>query len=150
MSDNWIIIIPGEPNYVPPRDAQERAVSLFKSFAPRADEIRMEVSDAIRFIDCGANFSAIFCPHCRKEVSIDWWQEAMKGEAEAGFPLNQRMLPCCAASATLHDLKYDWPQGFARFSLEVMNAGIGDLSPEQLTSLEQALECPIRKILQHF
>lgn len=80
---------------------------------------------------------------------MDWWQGAMDEKLEAGHPFNQRMLPCCAASATLHDLKYDWPQGFARFSLEVMNTGVGDLLPEQLASLEHTLRCRICKILQH-
>lgn len=44
----------------------------------------------------------------------------------------------------------NWPQGFACFSLEVVNAGSGNLSPEQLASFEHALGCRIRKIPQHF
>ena len=130
MSDNWIIIIPEAPDHVPSEDAQDRAVALFRSFAPDADEIKKEVSEAIRFIDCGGNFSRIVCPHCGKEVDQGWWDGAMDEEYAAG-------------------LTYDWPQGFARFSLEAMNAGIGDLSPEHLAMFETALGCRVRKVLQH-
>ena len=149
MSDNWIIVIPESPTHVPAEDMQAKAVSLFRELAPSADEIKNEVSDTIRFIDCGANLSRVICPHCRKELDIEWWQDLMDEEAEAGFPLRKFELPCCSAS-TKHDrLEYDWPQGFARFSVEAMNPGIPDLSPKQLADFESVLGCRVRKILQH-
>jgi hypothetical protein len=148
MSDNWIIIIPEEAAHVPSEDAQERAVALFRHIAPQADEVKKEVSPEVRFIDCGGNLSRIFCPHCGAELEMDWWQEQMDEEVEAGFPIRNISLSCCGHSSSLQTLRYDWPQGFARFSVEAMNPGIPDLSEEQLAEFEQTLGCPVRKVLQ--
>lgn len=149
MSDNWIIVIPEEPDYVPGEVAQDRAVALFRQFAPHADDVRSEVSDEIRFIDCGANLSRIICPHCRADLETEWWQDLMDEESEAGFPFREVPLPCCGHAGSLRTLSYDWPQGFARFSVEAMNAGIGDLSDGQLAEFARVLGCPVRRILQH-
>lgn len=149
MSDNWIIVIPEDADYVPSEEAQDRAVALFRRIAPHADEVKKEVSDEIRFIDCGANLSRIVCPHCGAELEMEWWQDLMDEESEGGFPLREVPLPCCGRASSLRTLGYDWPQGFARFSIEAMNAGIGDLSEEQLAEFGRLLGCPVRKILQH-
>ena len=149
MSDNWIIVVPEDPDYIPMEDAQDRAVALFRQIAPHADEVRKEVSHKIRFIDCGANLSRILCPHCRAELETEWWQDLMEEEFEAGFLFREVALPCCGRAGSLRTLSYDWPQGFARFSVEAMNAGIRDLSEEQLAEFARALGCPVLKILQH-
>ena len=149
MSDNWIIIIPESSDYVPDEVSQNRAVSLFRRIAPRADEVKKEATDEVRFIDCGSNLSSVSCPQCERELDFEWWQDLMDEEAEVGFPIRSVTLPCCGASGSLQTLRYDWPQGFARFSVEAMNPGIPDVSPEQMTEFQRALGCPVRKILQH-
>lgn len=149
MSDNWIIVIPEEVAHVPAEDAQERAIALFRRIAPQADEVKKEVSPQARFIDCGANLSRIICPHCGAELEMDWWQDLMDEESEAGFPIRVVSLPCCGRPGSLQTLGYDWPQGFARFSVEAMNPGIPDLSEEQLAEFGRTLGCPVRKIIQH-
>lgn len=149
MSDNWIIVIPEKPDFVPAAEAQERAVAYFRRLVPQADEVKKEVSEEVRFIDCGANLSRIVCPHCGAELEMDWWQDLMDGEFEAGFPIRAVSLPCCGKSGSLQTLGYDWPQGFARFSLEAMNPGIPDLSEEQLAEFARILGGPVRKVLQH-
>lgn len=149
MSDNWIIIIPESPDYIPDETAQARTVALFHEIAPNADEIKKELSEQIRFIDCGSNLSSVICPHCERELDFEWWQTWMDEEAEAGFPIRIASLPCCGAEGSLQTLRYDWPQGFARFSVEAMNPGIPDVSPERMIDFEGALGCPVRKILQH-
>jgi hypothetical protein len=149
MSDNYIIIIPKEPNFVPSKDAQRKAVELFKKLAPRANEIKAEVSKTIRFIDCGENFIRVFCSKCNHELDLDWWQSWMGEESEGDFPLRTKSLPCCGAMLTLNELAYDWPQGFARFALEAMNPDIADLKQIDLQQFEKILGCPVRKILQH-
>ncbi len=73
----------------------------------------------------------------------------MEEEAEAGYPLRLIELPCCRAKHTVADLKYDWPQGFAKFGVEAMNPDIADLSEENLKEFERLLGCNVRKILQH-
>ena len=149
MSDNWVIVMPEAADYVPSEEAQRKAVALFKELAPSADEVKAEASAGIRFIDCGANLERVLCPDCGAEIEIDWWQDRMGQEAEAGFPLRRIPLPCCGAARNLDELRYDWPQGFARFSVEAMNPGIGDLTDEQLRAFEAILGCRVRKVLQH-
>ena len=149
MSDHWIIVIPKSPDYVPPEAAQKRAVALLRSLAPRADSVEAETSDQIRFIDCGANFERVVCPACAGEVDVDWWSDWMSKELESDLPLRAVQLPCCGTVKALHQLIYEWPQGFARFSLEAMNPSIGELPEEEREELEHVLGCPLIVIYRH-
>ncbi len=67
----------------------------------------------------------------------------------SGFRLDSFKLPCCQATCTLNELTYDWPQGFARFSLEVMNPNIGELPKSGIVSFADILGCPLKVIYQH-
>ena len=149
MSDSWINLIPSDPRFVPSAEAQVKALSLLRQFVGGADEVRIELTDQVRFVDCGENFEAIRCPRCRREIPVDWWQDQMDVQFGAGFPLDPVELPCCSGSASLSSLEYDWPQGFARFSIEAMNPSVSDLSGEQVMAIEGILGCRIIKILQH-
>jgi len=149
MSDNWLILIPTAPQYVPAKEAQERAVALFKKIAPEADEIGVELSEHPRLIDCGANLERISCPSCRQELGFGWWRDWMDQEANLSFPLKPVALPCCGIVRSLADLHYDWPQGFARFSIEAMNPNIQDLPEGAEREFEAIIGCGLRKIWQH-
>jgi hypothetical protein len=46
-------------------------------------------------------------------------------------------------------LDCDGPQGFARFSIEMMNANIGKLKGEQIMEIEKAMGCEVRVIYRH-
>ena len=74
MSDNWIVVVPEDPFFVPSEDRQEAARSWFEEFAPRADAIELNVSDQIQFHDCGSNLERIMCPSCGEEIRLGWWQ----------------------------------------------------------------------------
>jgi hypothetical protein len=149
MSDNWLILIPTSPDYVPSKDAQEQARALFQRIAPEADNIEVGLSEHPRLIDCGANLQKINCPGCRRELEMDWWGDWMALEAELDFPLKPAAMPCCGSMHNLADLLYDWPQGFARFSLEAMNPNIQDLPKAVEREFEAIMGCNIRKIRQH-
>lgn len=149
MSDNWIIVVPEEPSFMPPPDGQQKAVSLFQSIASAADDFEVVATQEVRFIDCGCNFEGVFCPDCGGELDVEWWQDAKSEEFDAGFPLKEATLPCCGVSHSLAALRYEWPQAFARFSIGAMNAQIADLSDEQMRSFESALGCRVRKVLRH-
>lgn len=149
MSDNWIIVVPEAADFVPSAEVRRKVIELFRGIAPHADEVKEEATQEIRFIDCGANLERIACPGCGAELEVDWWLERVDEEADAGFPLKRLALPCCGAQSTLADLKYDWPQAFARFSVEAMNPGIPDLTDEQMRLFETVLGCKVRKVLQH-
>ena len=53
------------------------------------------------------------------------------------------------ARKSLAELHYEWPQGFARFSLSAMNAGVGELSDEKKREFEQVLGCELMAIYRH-
>lgn len=150
MSDDYIHIIPHEPGVVPDEAKQQAAVSYFRSIAPQASEVGSTVSDHLEFIHCGANFEKICCPACGAEIEIGLWQDWMdRGYSNEGFTLVKHSMPCCGAHHTLHDLAYEWPQGFARCDVRAMNPYIGELSVEERARFEAILGCRIRVIYEH-
>lgn len=149
MSDHWIILIPEDPRFVPEADRQRRARDWFAEIAPRAERIEIRRSEKVVFFDCGANLDGIYCPVCRASVTLEWWQTCMDADHEGGFRLAKHPLPCCGTNATLHELNYDWPQGFGCFALEVMNPGIGKLNEKQQQELEAILGTKLRAVYRH-
>jgi hypothetical protein len=149
MSDSYIVLIPEEVDHVPSLDARRRALELLRRFAPDAEAVKEEATPEVRFMDCGENFERVLCPACGAELDAEWWRDRVDEEMNAGCPLQPLEMPCCQTKANLNELKYEWSQGFARFSLEAMNPNIFDLTAEQVKALEAALGCRIRKILQH-
>ena len=150
MSDDYIHIIPEEPGVVPEQPKQEAAVSYLRKIAPRADEVSSSVSDHLQFIHCGGNFGKICCRSCGAEIDMERWQDWMDQDySDKGFTLMQHPMPCCGAQHTLHDLAYEWPQGFARFDVCATNPNIGKLSDEQRCQFEAILGFPVRAIYEH-
>lgn len=150
MSDNWISLIPEDPRYIPSEQQRERAIILFRELAPDAEEIVIRFSDNIQFFDCGANFERITCPSCRMDIPIDWWRDHMDMDFDiTGFKLQPYLTPCCNSSHTLHELVYDWQQGFGRFAIDAMNANIGALNVDEVEAFEQLLATRLRVIYQH-
>ena len=150
MSDNWIILIPEDPRFVPQAKKRARARDRFAEIAPAAREIKVKVRETIEFIDCGGNFERVACPSCRSEIPIQWWQERMDEDYEEGFRLAAYATPCCGAKFTMHQLVYEWPQGFARFSLRALNPNIGKLKEKDREELEAILGVRLRVIYQHY
>jgi hypothetical protein len=70
----------------------------------------------------------------------------MDEEYIRGFPLKKYPMACCGEKVTLHEMDYDCPRGFARFSFEMMNANIGKLNDLQIGDIEKALGCEARVI----
>lgn len=149
MSDNWITLIPESPRFVPEAKRVERARARLAEIAPDADEIEVELSDEVRFIDCGGNFECVRCPTCRAEIPTDWWSDRMDEEFAGGCMLRDVAMPCCGAHHSLDSLVYEWPQGFARFSLSAMNPRIGRLDDRSVAGFEDILGTRLRVIYQH-
>lgn len=151
MSDNWIILIPEKAGYVPPVECQNAALAELRSLTPGADEVTIELTERTRFEHCGGNFERVLCPDCGQEIEMEWWQERMDEDfgAERDFKLKAAKLKCCGASKTLHELRYESPQGFARFSLVTMNPNTGEISKDAIAALEDILKCPLRVIYRH-
>lgn len=149
MSDNWITLIPEDPRFVPDRTRQALARDRLAEIAPRADAITIEVYDRVEFFHSGSNFERILCPSCRCVIPVAWWQDRMDEDFDNGFKLAEYRTPCCGALRTLHDLVYDWPQGFGCFALEAMNPSIGKLEEGDRRELEEILGTKLRVIYRH-
>jgi len=149
MSDHWIALIPEQPTFVPDSMAQQRARDRFAEIAPASEEIAIKLSDEIQFFDCGENFERVLCPSCNSEIPTGWWQDRMDEDYESGFRLRSYAVPCCQTRHTLHELVYDWPQGFGRFAIGAMNPNIGKLDDRFIREFEDMLGTRLRVIYQH-
>lgn len=104
----------------------------------------------IVFIDAGSNFDSVRCPWCGAAIDLDWWHDRMTIAASEGFTNLQTRTRCCDVTTSLNDLGYDWPQGFARWWLEVMNPANSAISDEQVAAIGDALGHPVRAIYVHY
>jgi hypothetical protein len=150
MSDNWIGLIPEDPRFVPDAAKQRRARDRFAEIAPHAEEIEIKVSEKVQFYNCGGNFERIRCPSCESEIPVSWWKDRMNEDYDGeGFTLATYATPCCGAGCTLHELVYDWPQGFYRFALDAMNPRIGRMGDADKREFEEILGTKLRIIYRH-
>lgn len=149
MSDSWIAMIPENPKFIPEAAKQLRARDRFAEIAPEAEEIEIKISEKVQFFDCGGNFERILCPLCRSEIPVEWWQDRMDEDYDDGFKLASYATPCCGGKCTLHELVYEWPQGFGLFALDAMNPNIGKLEDKHQREFEEILGTKLRVIYQH-
>jgi hypothetical protein len=150
MSDNWIVLVPQDPSFIPETAKQLRARDRFAEIAPHAHQIEIKVCDTIRFFDSGGNFERVVCPSCGAEIPIfDWWRDRMDEDYDGGFKLASYVTPCCGIAKTLHQLVYEWPATFGRFALSAMNPNIGLLDDKYKRELEEILETKLTVIYQH-
>jgi hypothetical protein len=149
MSDNWIMLIPEDPTFIPVKAKQKLARARLAKIAPQADEIDNIVYDTIQFFDCAANFERIHCPSCQLEISNDWWLERMDADYDGGFALAEIATPCCGAKCNLNQLVYDWPQRFGRYALSAKNCNMGKLKDKDRHELETILETKLSVVYQH-
>jgi hypothetical protein len=124
MSDIVVKLIPPDPQRVPGDPERALALALLRQRLPQADAIGETVTADVRFVDAGENFHEIFCPACGRHVELDEWQEAMSKGQSTMFEELVTELSCCKARVSLNDLRYDWPQGFARWRVELRNPGM--------------------------
>ena len=145
MADTFLRLIPEEPTLVPSATARERAHGALARALPRADDVLAQVTQDVRFIDCGSNFETVRCPRCGTDVS-EWWTLAMEAGHEQHYRDLRATTPCCGLHTSLNDLAYSWPMGFARFTLEALNPGIASLPERVQRRLEEILGSKVRVI----
>lgn len=80
MSDNWLRLVPADPQFQPSADLAEAVRKLFAAFVPGADEVSFSFKDQIEFFHPLANWSGVVCPACGKDAE-SWWEEAMQAGA---------------------------------------------------------------------
>jgi hypothetical protein len=124
-------------------------VGLARSWFSEADAVTVEAGNGVVLLDAGENFHTVSCRACTGRLDLDWWREAM-GRADRALCSDLTVTcPLCSAVGSLNDLDYDWPQGFASWSLEIMNPDTAEMSPEQVAELATLIGHPIRVIYQH-
>lgn len=145
MADTFLRIIPTDPTRVPGVSARERALNVLRRAVPLADEVTAQVTQHVRFVDCGANFESVRCPACGADIG-EWWAEAMELGHAQNFSDLRITTPCCALHTTLNDLLYAWPAGFARYTLEAVNPARESVPQSVVRRLESALGAQVRLI----
>lgn len=149
MSDNVIKLIPSSPTYVPGEGAINQALDFIKRTILVIENISVEISDLPRFIDQGSNWEKVICPICDEVIDEIWWQQAMDKAYESGFTNLMVKVPCCGTVVSLNELNYEWPAGFAQFSIEIRNPE-NDIAGSEQEQLESMLGTSLRKIWAHY
>jgi hypothetical protein len=150
MSDDWIVLVPEDPLFVPPLEKQFSARDRFAQIAPDAEEIKIYAGEGIQLFDAGENLMAIYCPSCKGQISVEWWLERVDEDNTGnGFELRPYPAPCCRQLSSLQGLVYDWNQAFGSFAIEAMNANIGLLEDRYIQEFEQILGTKLVVVYQH-
>ncbi|MEZ3447320.1 MAG: hypothetical protein K1W30_19730 [Lachnospiraceae bacterium] len=122
MSDYYVKIIPDKPYCHVDAQAAEKVRSYLEE-CMSAMSATVEMHEMPAFVDSGAYLQEIACPYCGSD-RWDWWGDAMDeaaGEYGLFAKLDKKMLPCCGGWASLNDLKYDYPCGFACTEIILLN-----------------------------
>ena len=149
MSDDWIVLVPDKPRYVPDQDSQEKSRQRLSEMTRDADEVECVNSEHVQFFDCGSNLEVVRCPNCKSEISWDWWGKRMDDDYKDGFRLASYETPCCRSSLSLDRLIYDWPIAFGRFALSARNPDMRRIQPEHILELGNLLKCRLTAIRRH-
>jgi len=146
MSVEYLQLIPEDPYYIPPKQAQSVAREELSRLLPRSVEISISVYDKAQFIDQGENFEGVSCPFCNADLR-SWWGSAMDTAYKGLFKNLSVTLPCCHGQTLLNNLRYQMPAGFAQFVLSARNPDFGrNLTDDELEPIERALNCKVKQI----
>jgi hypothetical protein len=115
VSDNYLRIIPIDPNLMPPDDVSDQSVKLLEPAFPAADKVVAETHGHPVFIDQGAKLEAILCPACGKRLTLQptaevdaihkWWYNLTEPLGESDVSQLQASMPCCEAGVPFSALQ---------------------------------------------
>lgn len=155
VSDDWIRLIPTDASWEPKQSSVERAVayvvSLFAGPGDSADEVTAEFYPDVALIDSGVNTSSFTCRACSSVTDVTWAFDVVNDRWSDLTDLDV-VLPCCGVASNLNDLAYDWPLGFARFEISVLNGARSryELDGSELRQVGQLLGHSVRQVLAHY
>jgi hypothetical protein len=72
-------------------------------------------------------------------MDLDWWGERTTVASASSFSTLIISKPMLRRDHQLERLLYDWPQGFPRWWLEVMNSSVGTLCGTQPAEIGAAV-----------
>lgn len=151
MSDDYTIIVPADPAFLPADDARRAVERLAAEIFPRADAIELRRSERLEFVWAEEYHTRPSCPFCGADLEAWFWAEFDRwGAAEDAAALAAK-LPRCGRVGSLNALAYraGSPEAFARFQLSVVNVGVGRLGDDARRRFEAALGGPVKIVYRH-
>jgi hypothetical protein len=148
MSDNVLKIVPRDPRFRPSEEASTAAKQLLRTMIPHHDSLEAKKQDGIVFVDCGENHERTTCPACGADVGEHWSRWMNDSYRQSRFQDRKVVVSCCGAAVDLNDLVYQFPMGFASWSIEVWNPDPAIfMSAEDERLIEAALGTPVRQVM---
>lgn len=147
MSDQITKVITANP-YEQISDSILHEVKSFIQDNVECDSVEIIEHNHPEFIDCGSNLEKICCPKCDTVISFEWWGDMMDSAYEQGFQNLEVIMSCCGETVSLNDLKYDYPCGFSKCVIEILNPEKPIESTIQ-NAIESIMKTEIRLINAH-
>jgi len=148
VSDDILSIIATNPSWQPSAEQANEALGVLTSLLPGV-QVSVDHCRRIEFFDAGSNLIGVTCHLCGADV-FRWWSEAIDSAADNDFVDLMVTTPCCGQSASLNELSYDWPAGFASFALRADNPGRSWLSDAEIDELSGVLGISLRQVMAHY
>ena len=103
----------------------------------------------------------MICPACQARLKLDhfkeedpnvaWWYDLSDKMGEQSIGTVVTTMPCCQKEVHAIYLEFDWPAGFARFEMNVMNPNVvANLATSQLHQLETIFGCQLRQVRAYY
>jgi len=152
MNEEWGLIIPVDPTYVPAPDAQLKALQLWASRDKQGSSKTLEVHARVKYYPpADGALLSVCCPNCRRPVDAEWLSDAISEARTTNFTNLFAMIPCCESFISLNDLKVQKgfaPFGFARFCMSTHNPDPLSVGNITLKHLENIIGCQLRVVWQ--
>ncbi|WP_207432171.1 hypothetical protein [Sabulibacter ruber] len=133
FSDFQLKIIPNDYNLeITEEKNQSIAEFITRTFPEK--EITFEIKNKVDFADSGVNLEKITCPHCRREIEFEKWQEEMAKAEESDFIEMEFVTPCCKKGTSLNNLIYDSESGFSKYQITIINPDFDKVNQQELVS----------------
>ena len=147
MAKHWIVLIPEKAGYIPSLEKQADAQKVLKELRADAGKPTVKISKEFRFEDAGDDFGRILCPKSGEEIPYELWDVFMnEGQEDRQGKLRRHDLVCCGTKHTLHQLRYEVPVGWAKFSLTLGQAQPAKMQKGDVDRLQKILGCELRVI----
>jgi hypothetical protein len=138
VSDNFVLLVPADPWFVPSPEQEDGARRLYGDRMPRGEDLESTVAWPMGIVALGENSGTFWCPRC--EAELDWeWIGELWDEREPR-PLT---VPCCGGTTTLADLRSDAGDCFARFTLQIRDPDCWEAPAEVVAAVGAVLGTPV-------
>lgn len=102
------------------------------------------------FYDPGSNFESVSCHICKQELDTDYWVEFMDKAGESEFTKLDIYLPCYNLTSSLNELDYNFPAGFARSAIKILNPNKYQIINKYIKEFEDKLGMKLKVVTAHY